>query len=516
VPPPLDTAKRAECTYFRGEPNFPIFTIVKAIRREPYLLWLVAGLALVGGYFLMPLEIQNLMAPVMSMTVAGVILLRSLRFSGGLRVAWALIGAAFLLTAAGDILWVLFDVVWEIEPFPSVADVVYLAFYPVIAAGLVVLIRWHKAGDRESVVDAFIVAIGAAVLAWVFVMSPYIFDGSMTLFEKLVSVAYPAGDLLLLAVVVRLVFARGKFSMSSTLLMLGILTTLVSDAGFAVTALAGTYATGHWLDAGWLLSSVLLGAAVLHPSITKRTAHGLSEVSTLPPQRLALLACASMMAPAVLFIEGIRDNQVNDLVIGGASAVLFLLVLFRMAGLVRQVQTQAAKLETLSDTDELTGAPNRRVWFRQIPSEIARAQRSGRPLSVAIIDLDHFKAYNDTYGHQDGDRLLKSTVSAWQDQLRAGDLLVRFGGDEFIVLLPDCDLENAGHAMERLRSVMPFNQTCSTGVACLAWDESADDLLARADEALYESKGVRENPEEGRPASSSLASRSRSSLAPSS
>ena len=469
---------------------------MKAIPREPYLWWLVVGLVLVGAYFLMPLELQNLMAPVMSVTVAGVILVRSFRFSGGLKLAWMLIGTAFLLTAAGDILWVLFEVVWEIEPFPSVADVVYLGFYPVFSAGLVVLVRWHKAGDRESVVDAFIVAIGAAVLAWVFVMSPYIFDGSMTLFEKLVSVAYPAGDLLLLAVVVRLVFARGKFSMSSSLLMLGILTTLVSDAGFAVTALAGTYATGHWLDAGWLLSSVLVGAAVLHSSTTKRTAHALSEVSTLPPQRLALLAAASMMAPAVLFIEGIRDKQVNDLVIGGASAVLFLLVLFRMAGLVRQVQTQAAKLETLSDTDELTGAPNRRVWFRQIPYELARAKRAGRPLSLAIIDIDHFKTYNDTYGHQEGDKLLQRAVSNWQNQLRAGDLLVRFGGDEFIVLLPDCGPDNATLAMARLKAAMPLNQSCTVGIASLTGDESADDLLARADKDLYESKENRGKPRE--------------------
>ena len=489
---------------------------MKAIRREPYLLWLVAGLLIVGAYFFAPDGIQDLMAPAMSLTMAAVVLVTSSRFTGGLRLAWMLIGTAFLLTAAGDILWVLYDVVWEIEPFPSSADLFYLAFYPVIAVGLVLLVRWHKAGDRDSIVDGFIVAIGAGVLAWVFIMSPYIFDSSMSVIEKLVSLAYPVGDLLLVTVLMRLVFTRGKFSMSSTLLMLGILTTLVADGGFAVTALEGTYATGHWLDAGWLLSSVLVGAAVLHPSTTKRAAHALGEVSTLPPQRLALLAVASMMAPAVLIVEGMRDQQVDDLVVGGCSGVLFLLVLFRMTGLVRQVQAQAAKLETLSDTDELTEAPNRRVWFRQIPSEIARAQRSGRPLSVAMIDLDHFKAYNDTYGHQAGDRLLKGAVSAWQDQLRAGDLLVRFGGDEFLVLLPDCDLENAGHAMERLRSVVPFNQTCSTGVACLAWDESADDLLARADEALYESKGARENPGEGRPASSSLSARSRSSLAPSS
>jgi diguanylate cyclase len=203
-----------------------------------------------------------------------------------------------------------------------------------------------------------------------------------------------------------------------------------------------------------------------------------------------------MMAPAVLFIEGMRGEQINDLVIGGSSAVLFLLVLFRMAGLVRQVQTQAVKLETLSDTDELTGAPNRRVWFRQIPYELARAKRAGRPLTLAIIDIDHFKAYNDTYGHQEGDRLLQRAVSNWQNQLRAGDLLVRFGGDEFIVLLPDCGPANAALAMERIKAAMPFNQACTTGVACLTDDESADDLLARADKALYEAKETRGVPRE--------------------
>lgn len=102
----------------------------------------------------------------------------------------------------------------------------------------------------------------------------------------------------------RLVFAPGKFSISSILLALGILATLASDAGFAVTALEGTYATGHLLDAGWLLTYVLDGAAVLHPSASKRSAHVNSNVSTLPGQRLALLAAASMMSPAVLIVEG--------------------------------------------------------------------------------------------------------------------------------------------------------------------------------------------------------------------
>ncbi|MGH2698156.1 MAG: GGDEF domain-containing protein [Actinomycetota bacterium] len=464
---------------------------MKATPRETYKLWTVAGLLFVGAYFLASGGVQDLMSPALALVAAATIVITSLRFSGTLRLAWMVIGVAFLQSAIGDGLWTLNEVVWEIEPFPSFADVFYLAFYPLLAAGLVFLVRWHRVGDRDSVVDASIVAIGAGVLAWAFIMSPYVFDSSMTLLERLVSLAYPVGDLLLLAVLVRLVFAPGKFSASSTMLALGIFTTLIADAGFAVTALQGTYATGHALDAGWLLTYVLAGAAVVHPSTTQLPAQATTDVSTLPSQRLAVLAVASMMSPAVLVIEGVRDTQVDHVVMGACSVTLFLLVLSRMAGLVRQVQAQADKLEELSDTDELTRAPNRRVWFRQIPYEIARARRSGRPLSIAMIDLDHFKAYNDAYGHQEGDRLLQEAVGGWRSQLRAGDLLVRFGGDEFIALLPDCDLEDGERAMERLRAATPFNQTCSTGVACLSDEESADELLARADRALYAAKGGR-------------------------
>ncbi|MGH2749316.1 MAG: GGDEF domain-containing protein [Actinomycetota bacterium] len=484
-------------------------------QRAGYKLWLTAGLVVVGGYFPLPGgPVKDLVSPALALAAALVILLTALRFRGPLRISWLLIGAGLLQSAIGDGLWTLYAVVWEMEPFPSWADFFYLAFYPLVAAGLVSLVRWHGAGDRDSLIDAFIVAIGAGVLTWVFVMSPYVFDASMTLTERLVSVAYPVADLLLLAVLVRLVFAPGKFSASSILLTLGIFTTLLADAGFAVTALEGTYATGHVIDVGWLLTYVLVATAVLHPSTTAAVTRPSSDVTTLPRQRLILLALASMMSPAVLIVEGVRDHQVDDLVIGGCSATLFLLVLLRMAGLVRQVQAQTERLVELSDTDELTGAPNRRVWFRQVPYEIARTARSGRPLSVAVIDLDYFKAYNDTYGHQEGDRLLQEAVSAWRAELRAGDLLVRFGGDEFVALLPDCDLEDGERAMDRLRAATPFHQTCSTGVACLAGEESAEELLARADRALYEAKAARRQPADPAPVPSTGAARVNPSPAP--
>jgi diguanylate cyclase (GGDEF)-like protein len=130
---------------------------------------------------------------------------------------------------------------------------------------------------------------------------------------------------------------------------------------------------------------------------------------------------------------------------------------------------------------------NRRAWDDELPLELARSARSGRSLCVALLDLDHFKAYNDRHGHQAGDRLLKAVAAAWQGRLRKTDLLARYGGEEFAVLLPDCGLDSAMEIAERLRAAPP-ECTCSIGVA--AWDgrEAATQLVDRADRALYAAK----------------------------
>ena len=146
------------------------------------------------------------------------------------------------------------------------------------------------------------------------------------------------------------------------------------------------------------------------------------------------------------------------------------------------------QVQVLARIDGLTGVANRRVWDEELPREVDRAKRSGRQLCIAILDLDHFKVFNDTHGHQAGDRLLKATASAWQATIRATDLLVRYGGEEFALLLPNCFSAHALTLANRLRAVMPDGVTVSIGVA--AWDgqESPEALLARADSALYTAK----------------------------
>jgi diguanylate cyclase (GGDEF)-like protein len=148
-------------------------------------------------------------------------------------------------------------------------------------------------------------------------------------------------------------------------------------------------------------------------------------------------------------------------------------------------------LRTLSDnasSDELTGLINRRGWDSLYAAEMDAAKRRQAPLSVAIIDLDHFKHYNDINGHRAGDRLLREAAGSWTAALRAGDRLARWGGEEFTILLPDCTGSAALEVVERVRAATPGDQTCSAGIA--SWDgiETAISLFERMDRALYEAK----------------------------
>jgi diguanylate cyclase (GGDEF)-like protein len=105
-----------------------------------------------------------------------------------------------------------------------------------------------------------------------------------------------------------------------------------------------------------------------------------------------------------------------------------------------------------------------------------------------MVDLDHFKAYNDAHGHQEGDRLLIETTVAWSRQLRGSDMLVRYGGEEFAVLLPNCGLSEGRDTLERLATMMPSEQTFSAGVAVTDGSEDREQIIARVDAALYEAK----------------------------
>ena len=159
------------------------------------------------------------------------------------------------------------------------------------------------------------------------------------------------------------------------------------------------------------------------------------------------------------------------------------------------------QLELLASTDPLTGVVNRRRFFHTAEAELYRARRYDRPLVLALVDIDHFKRINDTYGHAVGDDTLKTLAHAFANRLRRSDLFARFGGEEFVCLLPETQLGDGLRLCERLRQMVetiklqtpgknePFGFTISVGVADLQHEgDSLNQLLARADAALYKAK----------------------------
>jgi diguanylate cyclase (GGDEF)-like protein len=146
------------------------------------------------------------------------------------------------------------------------------------------------------------------------------------------------------------------------------------------------------------------------------------------------------------------------------------------------------QLAALARSDALTGAPNRRTWDHELSRACANSREQITPLCIAMIDMDHFKVYNDTHGHQAGDRLLREAVAAWTEQLGADAMIARYGGEEFAVLLPGVTVQEALARVRGMRPVTPDGQTFSAGVT--AWDPQTEPgtAVAQADAALYQAK----------------------------
>jgi two-component system cell cycle response regulator len=397
-------------------------------------------------------------------------------------LAWGLIGAGSLLWACGDVYWTLVLADHAVIPVPSISDAGYLAFYPLVFAGLCLLLRSRVEGAPKTLwVDGLTAALAAAAMSAAVVLQAVLHTVGGNALGVATNLAYPVGDLILLAVVVAAFALRGwRADRTWALLGLGIVLFWIADSYYLVTVANETYVYPSLWDGGWTSCLVLFSAAAWQPA--RRTVaiedSGSMRFTAFP------IAFASL-GLGILVLAALGSLNSLAVVLAAAS----LLAVF--ARLVLSLRENAGMLTTSRHealTDALTGLGNRRALTRDL-DRVAEGDR--KPAVLALFDLDGFKHYNDSYGHPAGDALLQRLGAKLAVHVRGAGTAYRMGGDEFCVLLPDNGSAEqvADCAAALTEHGDGFTITCSFGSICVPGEvHDAGEALRVADQRMYAHK----------------------------
>jgi diguanylate cyclase (GGDEF)-like protein/PAS domain S-box-containing protein len=338
--------------------------------------WMVALLA---TFYCFP-AISMFTWAAIGLSAAGGVLLGVRRHQPSRKLPWYLLSAVLVSFTAGDTTYnVLTDYLGRANPFPSAADGFYLLVYPMLAIALLIFIRVGSGTDkRAALLDALVPTAGLGLLSWVFLIAPYVHDQALTLPEKLTSVGYPLGDVLALAMLLRLLTSGGRKPLALSILAGGVTSLLITDVLYGLCQLAGSWHVGGPTDSGWVLFYTATALSALHPSMRRLTSAPGEERQPKAGRRIASMSLAALIAPAVLLIEDLEGEVRDAPMIATASAAMFLLVMARVAGLLKAQRDAAARERTLrlsgadlvaAGTDEEAGVAIRKAIDDMMASE---------------------------------------------------------------------------------------------------------------------------------------------------
>jgi diguanylate cyclase (GGDEF)-like protein len=494
---------------------------------------MISGALVIAGYFALPGPTsQDIAFQVVGIGSVAAILIGTVLHRPEDRLSWYLLamgGACFTLGDAVQNTYTL--ILHQTMPFPSLGDALYLAGYPFVFAGILRLTRSpSRAARREDNADAAIMALAGLTIWWQFLMNSYVHDGSLATSGKLVTLAYPIMDVVLVFIVFRALLFGRAIQPFHKLLALALGTMFVSDFIYDLLVRHDHYVTGNAVDALFLLEYILIGAAALHPSMAEAVVPTPQQKANIyirdndGRHRIPVVAFAGFVPPSLLLVAICLGASVNVPVMSGICIAVFALIYLRMMWLIGTITGQTNEIEVharaieasllqrealesdlrhLAFHDELTGLANRALLHDRVEQALASAQRTGQTVALCFGDLDGFKTVNDTLGHHVGDSVLVRASRLLSSIVRPGDTVARLGGDEFAVLMvnvgrPDAAVDFAHRIVGVLRDAPDFEGTqvglsISVGVAYGEPGKTTEQLLSEADSAMYEAKETGKN-----------------------
>jgi diguanylate cyclase (GGDEF)-like protein len=341
------------------------------------------------------------------------------------KAAWLFIGAAILCWGAAEIYWTAFIEGNASAPYPSPADVGYLAFYPLAYAGLAMLVRAriHEIKWRLWM-DGLIAALGTAALGTAFVFDFVAEKASGTTLEKLTTLSYPLGDIAMLSMVVGVIALTGwRPGRTWSLLLAGLSALVIADIAFTLQSTDGALPGGEWINPIYLIAAVCLGAAVWQPTEA-------AKITSADKEDRREIVVPAVFAAVMIGLFAMQYYSAT----GGLSTVLWAATM--TAVIVRLTMSDRENHRLLEEvrTDSLTGLGNRGRMEVELAATCARASDE-QPAMLYLFDLNGFKRYNDTFGHPAGDRLLNRLGIALKAAIGEDGSAYRIGGDEFCLLL---------------------------------------------------------------------------------
>ncbi len=420
-----------------------------------------------------------------------------------MRAAWWLLSAACAAWCAGQVYWATLAARGE-APFPSLADVGFLGFAVLAVLALVV----HPAGGgrtgrRQRVLDAVMATGAVGLVSWQTALGAVLReDAGHDTAVVLLLAAYPVADTALVVLAVLLATRTAGDRRPLNLVAAGVTALAVADSAFTYLAATSSY-DGGVADAGWTLAFVLLAVAGLCPPLaaagtTPGERRRTGTAASLLPYAPVAAALATALARTLAGLPLLAGEVLAATVVVTALVVRQYMTVRENVRLADDLAAREAELRHLALSDPLTGLANRSLFLDRLRHALALHARDMRPVAVVFLDLDDFKAVNDTLGHAAGDELLVRVSERLTGALRSGDTVARLGGDEFAALLEDGGDPREAAARISAAMAVPFSVAgrtravgASTGVVALGAGDAAvgaDELMARADAAMYAAK----------------------------